>query len=200
MRLFFNLTIDRFRQRTVILFFYETCERSQEIDTTARILTAKRLRECNVFWSGYIRLFVDLFGEQVQVTSELCEKHAEDFCWFWDAKYLITKHLLTEEGFYRFYDICYKAYDNLYKVRQNERKKYYDKYYDIDNEAWENALKKWVGKKRCTRDERAAVLDEYLDIEQAAWDEHMIKCSITYKEFAITVARAFAEIYNSEEV
>ena len=101
-----------------------------------RILTADKLREVKVC-KKQIDLFVELFGEQVEVTPELCEKHALDFDFYFAANYLCNK-----EEFYSFlyiYSIAFEKYDN---ITDDAWKKYYtkkqytrDEYFDIKKRA-----------------------------------------------------------------
>jgi hypothetical protein len=41
-------------------------------------------------------LFVTLFGEQVEVTEDLCVKHADKFDWSWASKHLLTEPSVAE--------------------------------------------------------------------------------------------------------
>lgn len=42
-----------------------------------------------------IERFEDLFGEEVEVTLELCIKHATDFDWWWAAAHLLSSEQMA---------------------------------------------------------------------------------------------------------
>jgi hypothetical protein len=60
---------------------------------TITLKSLQRLHACK----PQVALFQELFGESVEVTEELCVKHARDFDWCWAAEHLLTK---TQQGVY----------------------------------------------------------------------------------------------------
>jgi cell division septum initiation protein DivIVA len=67
----------------------------QGTNSMSRILTAATLRGKGAC-SKQLTLFRQLTGEQVEVTVELCVKHAPDFNWDWVAYNLLTAPALAE--------------------------------------------------------------------------------------------------------
>ena len=97
-------------------------------------------------------MFVKLFGEQLEVTPELCEKHALDFDFYFAVNYLCNK-----EDCYRFlyiYSTAFAKYDN---ITDDAWKKYYTKkQYTWDEYTWDEYT--W---------------DEYITVKENALVDYM---------------------------
>ena len=61
-------------------------------NTVIKLETLKKLRAC----SAQLILFKKLFGNEVEVTEELCIKYASDFEWYWAAEYLLPAPLYKQ--------------------------------------------------------------------------------------------------------
>ena len=53
-------------------------------------LTLRQLQDSDAC-PNEIEIFQELFGDEVEVTEELCVKHASKFDWGWAARALLTK-------------------------------------------------------------------------------------------------------------
>ena len=60
-------------------------------------LTAKEL-ESKGACASQVALFRSLFGEEVEITEELCAEHASAFDFDWAARNLLTAAALVEYG------------------------------------------------------------------------------------------------------
>ena len=124
----------------------------------SRILTLETLKSkkaCN----EQVELFQKMFGDSVEITPELCIKHAKYFYFNWAAKNLLSnaalnKYNAEKNAAWEKYDAERNAAYDKYNAEKNAA---LDKYHVEENAAWEKY-----------RDERASIFaNAYInDVEQ----------------------------------
>jgi hypothetical protein len=76
-------------------------------------ITTDTLRERRAC-AEQVELFASLFPDGVEVTEELCVKHAQDFGWDWASEYLLPR--LAHEAYDEAVRPAYKAYNEAIRV------------------------------------------------------------------------------------
>ena len=128
----------------------------------SRILTLETLKSkkaCN----EQVELFQKMFGDSVEITPELCIKHAKYFYFNWAAKNLLSNAALNKYNAEK--NAAWEKYDA-------ERNAASDKYHAEENAAWE----KYDAERNAAYDkynaEKNAALDKYHVEENAAWEKY----------------------------
>jgi len=87
-------------------------ERSQKRKPTmtAKILTFKTLKGLGACKDQLLR-FKQLFGDKVNVTAELCNKHCDEFDWNWAAE-----NLLPATAWAEYDSICAPALAEYHRI------------------------------------------------------------------------------------
>ncbi len=117
----------------------------------SRILTLETLKLMNACY-GQALLFQELFGDSVEITPELCIKHANDFDYNWAARNLLSK----------------TGYDK-YLIEKNAA---WDKYRSEKNAAWDKFRATGHATSNKYLTEENVALDKYRAERHAAYDKY----------------------------
>ncbi len=149
---------------------------------TLTLITLKTNNACN----EQVELFQKLFGDSVEITPELCIKHANDFDFTWAAN-----NLLSKSSLYKYRNIR----DTEYAIYINERNTEWGKYltketmarnkYNISRNTTSNEY----------NDKNSVVYKKYYAERKSASDKYDNKTNTIYNKFCAEKASAFANAY-----
>ncbi len=136
----------------------------------SRILTLKTLKSKKAC-HGQTELFQVLFGDSVEITPELCAKHAKTFAVGWAAR-----NLLSNDAWIKYRAERNAAY-NKYLAEKNEA---WDKYCYEENVIWN----KYNAEKNAPRDkhitEENVILNKYYAEKNASSDKYDAENAIAF--------------------
>jgi len=165
------------------MFLFET--NSTEATMTTKILTFKTLKGLGACKDQLLR-FKQLFGDKVNVTAELCNKHCNEFDWNWAAESLLHAPALTE--YHRIHDTALTKYDRICATALAE-------YKSICAPAWEKYKRICDPALAEYKRIRAPALAEYHRIRDTAWAEYNRIRDTTLAKYNRVFATAWAELY-----